>query len=84
MTRENIVYNNSPFVEFQGAKKMAETNSKGDIGAFKKEVEPPVEVSLPDIPDLHEAHCASMRQKYGHHGRHAATTDQRQTDKSSI
>ena len=62
---------------------MAQKNPEGDIGAFKKEVEPPIEVSLPDIPHLHEAHCASMRQKHGHRGQ-VATVDRRQTDESSV
>lgn len=66
---------------------MAENNPEGDIKAIGQEgIEPPIEVSLPDIPNLHEAHCASMAWKYGS-SRHACVpieTQVSQADKSSV
>lgn len=63
-----------------GAKKMAENNPESDIGAVKKEnVEPSIEVSLPELPDLHANHCAAMKHKHGHR----VGIDRYQADKSS-
>ena len=64
--------------------KMADNNiSEGDINISSGNKAQPSQMVLPDVPDLHEAHCASMRHKYGHHRGHTANVDQRQTDKSS-
>ncbi len=56
--------------------KMVNNNPEGDIGAVKKEnVEPPVEVSLPDPPDLHASHCENLRRRY-HPTKPIAMTDE--------
>ncbi len=46
---------------------MVNNNPEGDIKGLKENIEPPVEVSLPEVPDLHENHLASMRWRHGHH-----------------
>ena len=53
-----------------------DNDSEGDIKAIGQEgIEPPVEVSLPDPPDLHASHCENLRRRY-HPIKPVAMTDE--------
>jgi hypothetical protein len=53
-----------------------DNDSEGDIKTIGQEgIEPPVEVSLPDPPDLHASHCENLRRRY-HPTKPVAMTDE--------
>ena len=54
---------------------MGNNNPEGDIKGLKENVEPPVEVSLPEVPDLHASHCENLRRRY-HPTKPVAMTDE--------